>query len=294
MADPVAWSEIEANLKIMTPVEGGFSHARRGLVHLPSGRQVFVKIGTEENSKKWAKKEVAVYRYLKANSFRAVPELLCTIPDETAFSLEALLSEEGWDWSDSWTAERLATTLQVMDSLATLHPKGETWVYPEEQALDEMRDGWRALAQSAELQQKLFAKLRTAGYTEIAESLDISKQARRSARFVFRTDVLVHYDVRADNCAWNAATGQVKLVDWNWAQMGDARIDAAAMLVHVQKSGFDVLPEQAARLDANALQWLAGFWFHAAASPIWPGGPAHLRDFQLRAGITAFELAGKV
>jgi hypothetical protein len=44
----------------------------------------------------------------------------------------------------------------------------------------------------------------------------------------------------------------------------------------------------------NALHWMAGFWFNAAATPIWDGGPEHLRDFQLLAGVTALRLEKKL
>lgn len=53
------------------------------------------------------------------------------------------------------------------------------------------------------------------------------------------------------------------------------------------------LPKYADRLDAGALHWMAGFWFKSAAKPIWEGGPEHLRDFQLLAGLTALDLAIK-
>lgn len=294
LQNPIDWGAIEASLATMTPVDGGFSQARRGLVSLPNGDRVFVKIGTEADSKEWAHKEIAVYRYLKARSYTAIPELLSTNPDETSFALEALTGEDGWDWSDTWTAERLTATLDAMDQLAALKPEAEDWMDSGQLALDESRDGWAALNQSPELQQALLSKLRASGNAELAETLDISKESNRSARFVFRTDTLMHYDVRADNCAWNASKNQVKLVDWNWTQYGDTRIEYAATLTHVQKSGLDISRSHAARLDPDALQWMAGFWFKAAATPIWPGGPEHLRDFQLQSALTALGLANKL
>jgi len=57
------------------------------------------------------------------------------------------------------------------------------------------------------------------------------------------------------------------LVDWNWVQIGDRRTDLAAMLTYVYRSGLDVLPTYANRLDADALHWIAGFWLHAATKP---------------------------
>ena len=271
----------------------GFSMARRGLINLPSGEQIFVKIGTEDNSKQWAKKEVAVYRYLAANSYTSIPELISTNADESSFALEALTREDGWDWSDAWTTERLQATVTAMDELSELRPQKEDWMSMGQIALDESRDGWRALSQSPALQRVLLDRLQAAGEPDIGDNLDFDDEVSRSSQFVFRNDTLVHYDVRADNCAWNQSQNQVKFVDWNWTQYGDARIDTAAMLTHVQKAGLDISQSQAERLDASALQWMAGFWLKAAATPIWQGGPAHLRDFQLQSGITALHLVSK-
>lgn len=291
---PVAWSVVEMGLETMTPVDGGFSLARRGLVNLPDGDQVFVKIGTEENSVEWAKKEIAVYRYLKVHGYSAIPELRGTNQDQTAFVLDALTPQEGWDWTDTWSVERLEATLQAVDELAALRPAHEDFMSMGQSALDESRDGWIALNQSPDLQQALRDKLHAARKPELAKTLDVAKEFDQSTQFVFRTNTFVHYDIRADNCAWNADTKQVKFVDWNWAQYGDARIDAAAMLTHVQKAGLDILRSHKDRLDAGALQWMAGFWLKAAATPIWHGGPPHLRDFQLQAGLTALELSRKL
>lgn len=287
----LAWKQVEAGLDRLLPVTGGFSFARRGLVRLTDNTQIFVKIGTEKNSKVWAQKEVAVYQFLKKNSYSYIPEFLSSNSDDTAFALEALTPEKGWDWSDTWTDERLAATLHAVDNLAKLKPKEEAWMTMGQLALDESRDGWAALVSSTLLKQVLIEKLRAAKCPKLAETLDIGKEAERSSHFTFRKDALVHNDVRADNCAWNSRTREVKLVDWNWTEMGDKRINSSAMLVHVQKSGFDVTHRYADRLDGDALQWMAGFWFNAAATPIWPGGPAHLRDFQLQSGISAMKLA---
>jgi len=102
----------------------------------------------------------------------------------------------------------------------------------------------------------------------------------------------VHNDVRADNCAWNQQQQTVRLIDWNWAQLGDRRIDVCAFLVHVHKTGFDIA-NHAHRLNKEALHWLAGFWFKSAAQPLLEGSSerAVLRDYQLASGITAFDLA---
>jgi thiamine kinase-like enzyme len=285
----IAWQDIEQALETITEVDGGFSQAHRGIVTLVNGQRVFVKVGVDDVTKKWAKKEIEVYRFLQRHGYPFIPKFLAYNDDETSFALEAL--DKDWDWSDTWTPERLATTLEAMDMLAAIEPTNRDKEYFSSETLNETDDGWQPLKASKELQETLVAKLCGAGYCNLADTLDITKEAERGAHFVFRHDALVHNDVRADNCAWNPKLQTVKLVDWNWTQLGDRRIDQAATLVHAHKAGLDVTKDYASRLDTDALQWMAGFWFKSAATPIWPGGPAHLRDFQLKSGVTALKLA---
>lgn len=294
MATALNWGEIEKSLERMAPVEGGFSKAKRGLVTLPDGKQIFVKLGTEESTRKWAKKEVALYRFLKKQGFTSIPELLATNADETAFAIEALTEQTGWDWSNQWTIERLETTLSAVDELAKIFPEDKEKEILTEEVFSQSDDGWGPLAQSEDMQELLRGRLRAHNRNDLVDRLDFNKEAQRSARFVFRNDVLGHHDIRADNCAWNAEDKRVKLVDWNWAQIGDPRIDISALLVNVQNSGLDVLPAYRSRLDSDGLHWIAGFWFKSAVTPIWPGGPEHLRDFQLHSGITALDLVNKL
>jgi thiamine kinase-like enzyme len=291
---PIEWSEIEKELDNLRTVDGGFSQAQRGLLTLPDGTHVFVKLGLHENTKRWAKKEIAVYRFLKKHSYSYIPELLAANDDESGFVITAHTPEDGWDWKENWTEERVDKTLEAMDTLAALQPEGDDLSFFSHKAIDESDDGWKPLLDSTDLQSKLLEKLRKAGKSELADNLDFTKEAKWSSQFAFQTNVLVHNDVRADNCAWSATTNEVRLVDWNWTQLGDRRIDLAATLTYVQKSGFDILPKYADRLDADALHWMAGFWFKSAATPIWEGGPEHLRDFQLLSGLTALDLTTRV
>lgn len=289
MADKLNWQDIGPAIKGSTKVDGGFSAAHRGIVTLPHGQRIFVKVGVDDITKKWIKKEVEAYRFLEHRGYPFVPKLLAYNDPETSLALEVL--DADWDWSDSWTSARLIKTLEAMDALAAISLNSTERVQFGTEGLGKNDDGWQALEASKELQKTLLAKLCAAGHCDVAETLDSTREAKRSAQFVFNQDTLVHHDVRADNCAWNQQLQTVKLVDWNWMQLGDRRIDQAAMLVHVYKAGLDITKSCASRLDADALQWMAGFWFTSAATPIWPDGPAHLRDFQLEAGVTAFELA---
>jgi len=285
------WSEVEKALKTFLPTEGGYSSARRGIITLRTGGKVFVKIGIDEQTNSWIAKEIKAYDFLKKVSYPYIPKLLCTNEDKTAFATEPLLPENGWNWSDTWNKDRLNATLEAMDALAAIRPdvKYDSLLKP---VMTDEDNGWVKLAASDKLQSSLISKLGKLGETNLLG--DLHSHVQKSSAFRVRHDELVHDDIRADNCSWNELSGEVRLVDWNWLELGDRRIDLAAMLVHVHASGFDVLPGFSSRLDAGALHWMAGFWFESTSRPIWPGGPEKVREVQLHAGITALRLALEV
>lgn len=287
----ITWSDIQPHLNSIQPVEGGFSQSKRGILSLPSGERVFVKIGVNENTKKWSRKEIWVYKFLERKGYPHTAKLLAISPDETAFALEAYTADDGWDWSEkNITDDRVEAMLSAMDELAMIKLSESEKQYFLDGATSESDDGWSELYSTPELSRKLFEKLHDIGRDDLVTAIDLRVEQSRSTQFVFAHDTLLTTEERADNCAWNSRTEQVKLVDFNWIQLGDKRIEVSKALTHIQRAGFDVLPKYRNKLDADGLQWLAGFWFRVAAKPIWEGGPAHLRDFQLRSGITAFGL----
>lgn len=287
----VNWQDIEEQLTRLQDVDGGFSQAQRGIVTLPDGQELFVKVGLHENTKEWAKKEIAVYRFLEKHNYPHSPRLVATNADETGFALPAHTPAKGWDWQDNWSAERLTATMQAMEDLAAIELDETERAFFSQANISQDDNGWRPLLASPEKQAILIKKLQDIGAEDIASTINFAADSEKSEQFIFAVDTLVHYDLRADNCAWNADLGQVRLVDWNWTQLGDKRIELAESLTHVQKSGFEVPSNFKSKLSPDALHWMAGFWFNAAATPIWPGGPEHLRGLQLLAGVTALRLS---
>lgn len=287
----VAWTKIEPVLQNLQSVMGGYSDAHRGLLTLEDKKSVFVKLGVTELTKKWANKEIRAYDFLARHNYPYAPLLLSANEDNTAFALEALKSEDGWDWSDTWSEQRLRATLEALDTLAHIQsaPEDAELLKP---AFSNAGNGWAELLSSEELRSSLTTKLQSTAHPTLAR--EIETYAERTSGFTFRHDALVHDDVRADNCPWNEKTGELKLVDWNFLELGDRRIDLSAMLVHVQNSGFDVLPNFADRLDADALRWVAGYWLAQGSKPIWLGGHEELRGMQLQSGLTAIRLANEI
>lgn len=282
----IKWSDIEARLDTLQPVEGGFTKAFRGTVTLDNGVKVFVKCGVDEQTSDSARKEIEVYRFLKLYQFQYSPSLLSINDDETGFAISACLPDDGWDWKANWSERRVLKTLEAMDSLSGIKPTGKHFEAFSKKDVDENDDGWLPLLESSELQQKLLERLSKSENVITAGIIDFKAEANKVKNFKFRYTDLVHNDIRADNCAWNNEKGEVMIVDWNWTQLGDRRIDIAATLVDVAMSGFDI-SQFRNRLDGGALHWLAGYWLKSSAQP----SPENLRQFQLKSGIMALKLS---
>lgn len=289
----VPWARIDSYMHTHEGVQGGNTAAGKGMITLETGEKLFIKAGVDDNTKGWIRKEIAAYTFLQKASYFHAAQLMSANDDHTSLALEALDASSGWDWTASWTLERLRATLSAMDDLAAIIPE------PEDDALvtpilTDADNGWRKLSEQGDcdntrrLEQMLDEMHRRDVLEEIGDFTD------RASSFVMQHDTLVHHDVRADNCPWRASTQEVKLVDWNWLQMGDRRVDLASTLVHTHIAGLDVVEACRDRLDADALHWMAGFWIQSASKPIWVGGPKHFRAKQLIAGVTALDLAQRV
>ena len=166
---PIQWNEINATLHNLVKADGGFSTAHRGIVTLPGSEQIFVKVGVDDNTRKWAKKEIVAYRFLKQHNYPFIPELLATSDDETSFALEPLNPGDGWDWSETWTKARLNKTLEAMDALAAIIPGDEDKTSFQQSTIDETDDGWQPLIEDVDRQAILLSKLRAAGHDELAD-----------------------------------------------------------------------------------------------------------------------------
>jgi hypothetical protein len=288
----VQWSDVETKLDQLEKVEGGFSNVTKGLLKLDDDKQVFVKIATEPENKKWTRKEIAIYRFLAIHSYPHIPKLLAANQDDTGFVLEALVQSDGWQWQDIWDEGRLNATLAAMKDLSNIVVSNEEKVNLEDKSLSETDSGWEKLNSSNTLQSVLKDNLNSVGRVDLT-NLNFKFLNEKSKNFIFNNDTLVHYDIRSDNCAWNEELKEVRLIDWNWTQIGDTRIDKASLFTTVKKSGFDI-GSRLIELDSGALLWMAGFWLAAASTTSLLGGLDALRNSQLMSGVTAFELATNI
>lgn len=248
--------DIKPNLGTMQPVEGGYTLAHRGMVTLPDGAKVFVKIAEGKTTKRWLRKEIIVYQKLNEGGYPFIPQILAHDDEYSAMAIEYL---EGASFENVWDKDKLD---------AILHAQQELKQYKDVFAGDAdftlesvvgLDSKWSDILTNDNLGKinEKFAKLgvETSFTTDQIESYE-----RMLTGWKIADDTLVHQDIRADNFGYNPLTKQGKLVDWNWLCIGDASLDRTPLFVNMYISGFDPYVFHSETYDPQMLAYLVSFW----------------------------------
>jgi hypothetical protein len=276
------------------PVSGGFTSALRGIVTLADGSTAFSKYSDDKALAEGIKKEAALYSYLNTIKFPNAPRLLAS--DECTLVLPDLSQ---WDWSPNWTKRKLDAVLAAIGRVGRLQP-------PEELSPLLTFSVGRALEESCrKMVDDAFWK-KVIDQSHIFDPNcrvfdEVSREDRRQAAALitakaFERGVLTHLDVRSDNTAYNAETGEVLLLDWNWAELSSPDLDRAAFLISVFLEHKDPRSDIDAtaylrQVDPPSALALAGYWCacfcNAAAEP----KLQKLRRYQFESAGLAWKLA---
>ena len=118
------------------------------------------------------------------------------------------------------------------------------------------------------------------------ELIDISVRAKEFAKQT--EDCFNHSDVRSDNLAFNPQTGELKLVDWNWASYAPQGSGATEFLVDMARHGHDVT-SWLGELNVEMLASFVGFFLiRSLKPPLKPGD--NLRQMQALSAAAAYDL----
>ena len=301
----------------ITPVSGGFSLNRRAL--MSSGdRTIFVKevdanLLSDEGERElgWLKKDYAVTRLLQKTYPQYVADWTKLADDGHVLMTSSYASSDGWLWqppTDNSVAERyISTVITAVRELEKIKlPQElieELQLQPfaaRELGLDDGID--RIIADSdirrrlIDSYQKLLPsqleinKRRCQAIIELLEKrdelIDISVRAKEFAK---QTEgCFNHSDVRSDNLAFNPQTGELKLVDWNWASYAPQGSGATEFLVDMARHGRDVTP-WLGELNAEMLASFVGFFLtRSLKPPLKPGD--NLRQMQALSAAAAYDL----
>ena len=301
----------------ITPVSGGFSLNRRALVS-SGDRTIFVKevdanLLSDEGERElgWLKKDYAVTRLLQKTYPQYVADWTKLADDGHVLMMSSYASSDGWLWqppTDNSVAERyISTVITAVRELEKIKlPQElieELQLQPfvaRELGLD---DGIDQIIADADIRRRLIDnyqkllpnqleinKRRCQAIIELLEKrdelIDISVRAKEFAKQT--EDCFNHSDVRSDNLAFNPQTGELKLVDWNWASYTPQGSGATEFLVDMARHGHDVTP-WLGELNAEMLASFVGFFLtRSLKPPLKPGD--NLRQMQALSAAAAYDL----
>lgn len=301
----------------ITPVSGGFSLNRRALVS-SGDRTIFVKevdasLLSDEGERElgWLKKDYAVTRLLQKTYPQYVADWTELADDGYVLMTSSYASSDGWLWqppTDDSVAERyISTVITAVRELEKIKlPQElieELQLQPfvaRELGLDE---GIDQIIADADIRRRLIDnyqkllpnqleinKRRCQAIIELLEKrdelIDISVRAKEFAKQT--EDCFNHSDVRSDNLAFNLQTGELKLVDWNWASYAPQGSGVTEFLVDMARHGHDVTP-WLGELNVEMLASFVGFFLtRSLKPPLKPGD--NLRQMQALSAAAAYDL----
>jgi thiamine kinase-like enzyme len=257
MVFPYDWSkDIKPNLANITPVSGGYTTAQRGIVNLADRRKVFVKIATDELTRKWLKKEIIVYKKLNKTDYKHIPEMLACNNDQSALALEYL---ESASFVNTWDAHKLTAVMNAHDELKKYIDlfRDDPTFKSGDVVLHDLK--WPKLKIAKNID-TINHKVKKLGINARFTTHQINRLAELHNDWSLKEDTLIHEDIRADNFGYNANTKTGKLIDWNWLCIGDESLDITALFINVRLSGYDPYRDYPEKFDKQMIAYLISFW----------------------------------
>ena len=308
---------VDASDLQIASVSGGFSRNRRALVSA-GDKTIFVKeVDVDllpddgERELAWLKKDYEVTRLLQKLHPQYVADWTTLAGDGHVLMTTNYASADGWLWrppAEKSVAERYISAVvaavcelektdlphEVIEGLQ-LQPFAATklgfddgidQVIAEADIRRQLIDNYRTLLpEQSEVNQRHCQKMMEL-LSRSDELADISVRVKQFAKQP--EDYFNHCDVRSDNLAFHPQTGDLKLVDWNWASYAPRGAGATEFLVDMARHGQDVTP-WLDELNAEILAAFVGFYLiRSLKPPLQPGD--NLRQMRALSAATAYDL----
>lgn len=301
----------------VTSVSGGFSRNRRALVSA-GDRTIFVKeVDVDvlpddgETELAWLKKDYEVMRMLQEIHPQYVTDWAQLAGDGHVLMTTSYASADGWLWRPP--AEKSVAKRYISAAAAAVSELEKTELPHEvieelqlqpfaatELGLDDgidqiiidgdirrqLIDNYQILLpEQSEVNQRRYQKMIRL-LSERDELADISVRAKQFAKQP--EDCFNHTDVRSDNLAFHPQTGELKLVDWNWASYAPRGSGETEFLIDMARHGQDVAP-WLDELNTEMLAAFVGFFLiRSLKPPLQPGD--NLRQMQALSAAAAYDL----
>lgn len=248
--------DILSCLDSITPVSGGYTSVKRGLVTLRDGTKVFVKIASADKTMKWLKKEVKTYRILNQAGYPYIPKLLSYSQDSSSMAMEYM---ERASFENIWDNDKLRMMIEAQEELKRYkkYLMGDPDFKLENVIDREVK--WPIILVPANLSM-INQKLSKLGINLNLTREQIENLQSMHKGWSMHENTLVHQDLRADNFGYYPDTKTGKLIDWNWLCIGDESLDRTPLFVNMYTSGFDPYKLDPEAYDAKMLAYLVSFW----------------------------------
>ena len=314
-----AAAELGADLSDLqvTSVSGGFSRNRRALVSA-GDRTIFVKeVDVDvlpddgETELAWLKKDYEVIRLLQKVHPQYAADQITLSDDGHVLMTSSYASADGWLWRPP--AEK-SVAKQYISAVVTATRELEKTELPHK-VIEELQlqpftttelgldDGIDRIIADADIRRQLIDNYRTllpeqseVNQRRCQKMIDLLGESDKLVDISVRTkrfakqpeDCFNHSDVRSDNLAFHPQTGELKLVDWNWASYAPRGSGATEFLIDMVRHGHDVTP-WLDELNAEMLSAFVGFYLiRSLKPPLQPGD--NLRQMQALSAATAYDL----
>jgi hypothetical protein len=262
-------------------VERGYAANERWVVEFSDGRTAFLKIGNDdelpglvETTAHGLRKEHSLYSKLES-SF--VPEMLDWF-DQDGLAILVLEDLSQALWPPPWSASGIESVLEALSSIRVTRLSGLPLLQ------DEFGDDWSKVSNAP----SPFLRLGLCSEHWLRQALPVLID--QASRAPLEGAELLHCDVRSDNIC--LIDGKARLIDWNWAAMGNGDFDIAFWLPSLHAEGGPP-PEAVLPGRAELAALTSGFFAARAGLPVIPALP-RVRDVQLQQLRTALPWAVRV
>ena len=301
----------------ITSVSGGFSRNRRALVSA-GDKTIFVKevdvdLLPDEGERElgWLKKDYEVTRLLQEIHPQYVADWVKLAGDGHVLMTTSYASADGWLWrppAEKSVAKRyisaVVTATRELEKTELPHEMvEELQLQPFTTAELGLDDGIDRIIAEADIRrqlidnyQKVLPEQSEANQRRCQKMIDLLSRSDELADISVRAkqfakqpeDCFNHTDVRSDNLAFHPQTGELKLVDWNWASYAPRGSGATEFLIDMARHGQDVTP-WLGELNTGMLAAFVGFYLiRSLKPPLQPGDT--LRQMQVLSAATAYDL----
>ena len=308
---------VDASDLQITSVSGGFSRNCRALVSA-GDKTIFVKeVDVDllpddgERELAWLKKDYEVTRLLQKLHPQYVADWTALVGDGHVLMTSSYASSEGWLWrppAEKFLAERyisaVVTATRELEKTELPHKViEELQLQPFTTAELGLDDGIDQIITDADIRRQLIDNYRTllpeqseVNQRRCQKMIDLLGESDKLVDISVRTkrfakqpeDCFNHSDVRSDNLAFHPQTGELKLVDWNWASYAPRGSGATEFLIDMARHGHDVTP-WLSEVNAEMLAAFVGFYLiRSLKPPLQPGDT--LRQMQALSAATAYDL----